>query len=234
MVRDGRRYEAVVFDLFGTLVPEFSREEFGGRMREMARALGIGTDDLLAQWDATSVERQTGRFESIEDNLRAICERLGVAAPREGIAEAAAIRAAMYRRLFRPLPGALETLAGVRRAGLATALVSMCAPDAPALWRASRLAPLVDVTVFSCEAGLRKPDPAIYRLAADRLGVEPRACLYVGDGSYRELNGAAAVGMDAVLIRDPEEIPGAMLRPDEDAWDGRRIASIADVGSLLA
>ena len=63
------------------------------------------------------------------------------------------------------------------------ALISMCAPDTPELWRAGPLAGYVDVEVFSSEVGLRKPQPEIYLLECERLGVEPGACLYVGDGA---------------------------------------------------
>jgi putative hydrolase of the HAD superfamily len=114
-----------------------------------------------------------------------------------------------------------------------TALVSMCAPDTPAMWRASPLAGLVDVEVFSCETGLRKPDPEIYRWACDRLGVAPDRCLYVGDGSYGELTGAAALGMQAVLVSDPEE-RAEMLRPEvEEGWTGPTIAHLQEIVPML-
>ncbi len=48
--------------------------------------------------------------------------------------------------------------------------------------------------------GLVKPDPAIYQLACQRLGVIPEDCRYVGDGGSNELTGADASGMRAVLI----------------------------------
>jgi putative hydrolase of the HAD superfamily len=139
----------------------------------------------------------------------------------------------MYRRWFVPRPGAPEVLPELRSAGYGLALVSMCAPDAPAMWHASPLGGAVDAEVFSCEVALRKPDPAIYLLAAERLGVEPGACLYVGDGAYRELTEAAAVGMDPVLIRDPDE-EAEMLRPDPDDWDGPAIGDLREIPGLLA
>lgn len=46
--------------------------------------------------------------------------------------------------------------------------------------------------------GLRKPDPAIFRRAADELSVIPEACLFVGDDPERDVLGAAAVGMRTV------------------------------------
>ena len=139
----------------------------------------------------------------------------------------------MYARHFRERPAALETLSELKARGYPLALISMCAPDTPALWRARPLSAFVDVEVFSSEVGLRKPDPEIYLLASEELGVEPSACLYVGDGAYGELTGAANVGMHPVLIRDPSEPPDHALRPESEDWDGDRIGSLGDVLAFL-
>jgi putative hydrolase of the HAD superfamily len=225
-------FRAVVFDLFGTLVPEFPLRAWEGMFEGMAGALGAGASAFRREWDATIIERQTGRFGTVEDNVRAICERLGLTPTDTEVTDALEVREALYAERFRPQPGAVETLTWLRERGCATALVSMCAPDAPALWRASPLAGLVDALVFSSEVGLRKPNPAIYLAASDRLGVDPGECLYVGDGSNRELTGAAAVGMTPVRIVDPTE-DVRMLRPDVDDWAGAEIRSLAEIRVLL-
>jgi epoxide hydrolase-like predicted phosphatase len=60
---------------------------------------------------------------------------------------------------------------------------------------------LFDVVVISAEVGLHKPQPEIYLLAAERLGVDPKDCVFVDD--LREnCAGAEAVGMTAVLHRN--------------------------------
>jgi putative hydrolase of the HAD superfamily len=63
---------------------------------------------------------------------------------------------------------------------------------------------LFELVVDSAFVGLRKPDPAIYRLTCDRLGVAPERCLFVDDV---EPNCAAAreLGMTAVLFRSSEQ-----------------------------
>jgi putative hydrolase of the HAD superfamily len=68
---------------------------------------------------------------------------------------------------------------------------------------------LFDVVVDSAFVGLRKPDPAIYRLTCDRLGVAPSRCLFVDDVA---VNCAAAtdLGMTAVLFRSSEQAIAAM------------------------
>ncbi|HEY8000453.1 MAG: HAD family hydrolase [Vicinamibacteria bacterium] len=63
---------------------------------------------------------------------------------------------------------------------------------------------LFDVAVISGEVGLHKPQPEIYLLACERLEVEPREAVFVDD--LREnCAGAEAVGMTALLHRDPSE-----------------------------
>jgi putative hydrolase of the HAD superfamily len=58
--------------------------------------------------------------------------------------------------------------------------------------------------VISAEVGLHKPQPEIYRLAAERLEVEPGGCVFIDD--LREnCEGAEAVGMTAVRHREPLE-----------------------------
>ncbi len=226
------RFEAVVFDLYGTLVPEFPLARWDAMFEGMAAALGADPGAFRGAYEETIVERQTGMFRGMRENIRAICGRIALEPSTEALEQALDVRASMYRDLFRPQPGAVETLGWLRDRGHRTALVSMCAPDTPALWHASPLGGLVDVHVFSSEVGLRKPDPAIYLAASDGLGVDPTGCLYVGDGSNRELSGAAAVGMTPIRIVDPAE-DGAVLRPDRDDWRGPEIRSLAEVPSLL-
>jgi putative hydrolase of the HAD superfamily len=53
---------------------------------------------------------------------------------------------------------------------------------------------LFDTVVSSAEAGAAKPDPVVFRLALDRLGVPPARALHVGDGDA-DREGAAAAGL---------------------------------------
>jgi putative hydrolase of the HAD superfamily len=224
---------AVVFDLFGTLVYEFPRADWDEWLATAAAVVEADPDAFGAAWSATGIERQTGRLGDVEENLRTVAARAGAWPTDAQITEALEARAELYRRWFVPRPGAEEVLARLRADGLPLALVSMCAPDTPAMWRASPLGGSVDVEVFSCETGLRKPHPEIYLRATAELGVPPGACLYVGDGAYGELSGAAAVGMHPVLIRDPDE-QEEMLRPEAEEWTGRTIGSLLEVPGLLA
>jgi putative hydrolase of the HAD superfamily len=59
---------------------------------------------------------------------------------------------------------------------------------------------LFDAVVCSAEVGMAKPDPAIYRLAAERLGLPPEACVFVDD-SEPNVRAAEQVGMRGVFFR---------------------------------
>ena len=106
----------------------------------------------------------------------------------------------LIARLFAGLEPDEEMIAAVeaaRRAGIPTGLISNS-------WGTGiyERAPMeiFDATVISGEVGLHKPEPEIYRLGAERIGVLPEDCVFVDD--LREnVAGAEAVGMTAVLHR---------------------------------
>jgi FMN phosphatase YigB (HAD superfamily) len=65
------------------------------------------------------------------------------------------------------------------------------------------------------------------------LQLEPLRCSYVGDGAYGELTGAAALGMNAFLICDPNVDPAKQLTPErDDGWTGAEIADLRDLLDL--
>jgi len=125
-----------------------------------------------------------------------------------------------------PRPGVIDTLAELRRRGIRTGLITVCSEDAVDVWEETPFAGLFDAEVFSCSCGLRKPDPRIYRLALDQLGVAPSEALFVGDGANDELAGAERAGMRAILVHRPGEEPAW---PEVREWPGPRITAIPDV-----
>jgi putative hydrolase of the HAD superfamily len=145
-------------------------------------------------------------------------------APAEVLDELVALRRGITQRALIPVPDALETLSELRRRGLLTALITVCTEDVPALWRETPFHGLFDAEVFSCSVGLRKPDPRIYELALQRLGVQAREATFVGDGANDELTGAERVGMRAVGLERPGE---------ELDWEGPRIRALPELLELV-
>jgi putative hydrolase of the HAD superfamily len=113
----------------------------------------------------------------------------------------------------------LEAVRRARAAGIKTGLISNTWGDGLAYDRAL-LEELFDAVVLSGEVGLHKPQPEIFHLSAERIGVAPEECVFVDD--LREnCEGAEAVGMKAILHRGSagtlpqlEELLGESLTDD--------------------
>ncbi|MFD3549344.1 HAD-IA family hydrolase [Streptomyces sp. NPDC058655] len=71
------------------------------------------------------------------------------------------------------------------------------------------LTDLADHVVNSSRVGIAKPDPEIYRIAAERAGVTAERCLFVDD-TQANIDAARAAGMTAVLYRDPSDLRQAL------------------------
>jgi putative hydrolase of the HAD superfamily len=122
--------------------------------------------------------------------------RLG---PRLGIENTDGLIGRMFAAL-RPEERMIDAVRAARRGGVRTGLISNS--WGPSIYDPELVGALFDAVVISGEVGLHKPQPEIFLLAAERLGVEPADCVFVDD--LREnVNGAEAVGMTAILHRDP-------------------------------
>lgn len=138
----------------------------------------------------------------------------GVAAARAAHGDAAAPLAGYLDRFARtiaqPIEGTWDLMAQLRGAGhpiyaitnWATETWQIALDEHPRLRDA-----FLDVVVSGHEKRV-KPDPAIFRTLLDRNGLAAADCLFIDD-SAKNVAGARAVGMDAVLFTDP-----ATLRRD--------------------
>jgi epoxide hydrolase-like predicted phosphatase len=89
----------------------------------------------------------------------------------------------------------------LRADGYRTAILTNQIPSWREFWRSSVPLEDFDVVVDSCEVGMRKPEPGIFRHACDLLGVDPTEAVMLDD-SPRNAAGAGAVGMASIVVRD--------------------------------
>ena len=180
-------------------------------MSEIAAIIGVPIDGLSRVWSATSRQRNLGKMKTTRETLTFICDALGVDVSDEQLDRAAAVRLEFIRRALRPRNGVLATLASLRDAGVKTGLISNCIADTSVLWPSTPFAPSLDTTILSCDVGMMKPDPGIYELACERLGVQPSGCLYIGDGKQRRAYGRVKrrheCGIDPCSRRHRERRP---------------------------
>lgn len=222
---------AVVFDYFGTLTPSITTIIRESEQQALSQALGVDSDALEAAWGASFRERSTGRTGDLRATLALLARGLGGHPTEAGLTEAAAIRSAAYLRSAVPRPETVAVLTELRAAGLKLAVVSDCSDELVKAWPDLPVAACVDATVFSSVVGVRKPDPLMYRLACEQLGVPADECVYVGDGGSGELTGASTFGMRAVLLADEGWATGH--RYDADTWHGETINALTEVPNLL-
>jgi len=202
---------AVIFDLWDTLVL-WSTEAHSDLMARTAAHVGVETETLREAFEETYRERSVG---PLRENIRVVLDSLGLDGDHGE--EVMRLRREQTRSVLVPREGALETLEELRHRGLRRGLISVCSSDVEDVWDETLLAPHLDDVVLSCTVGLRKPDPEIYLLSCQRLGVDPGECLFVGDGANDELAGAERVGMRAACILRPGA--GEALWPEARGWE---------------
>jgi putative hydrolase of the HAD superfamily len=141
-----------------------------------------------------------------------------------GLADAA-LRRNLVERFVDPIRQAARanvvTLAALRDRGFALGVVSNGCGNVDVLCDDLGYASYFSVVVDSRRVGLFKPDPAIYRHAAARLGLPPAAIMMVGDSFDRDVLPAKSVGMRTAWLQSPLQAAGAQGRacPDPGAVD---------------
>ena len=223
------RYQAVLFDFFGTLTRPVQR---GPAHEDTAELLGCPSDTFIEVLDRTYYQRASGLLGNAEATLRWVCAQAGVHPSDGAVRAAVASRHRAVRADTRLRAEAVPVLAALRQQGVRTGLISDCTHELPAFLPQLAVAPLLDVRVFSVQVGRCKPDPALYLAAGRRLGLAPADCLYVGDGGSHELTGAERAGMTAVRLAAPD-LAEHLVFNVEEGWEGLVLGSLAEVVGLV-
>ncbi len=114
-----------------------------------------------------------------------------------------------------------ETLEALRGRGYRLGVISNADGRVEKALDAAGLLPHLEIVIDSGLVGIDKPDPRIFHLAAERLGVQPAESVYVGDIYEIDVLGARAAGMRPILI-DPLW-----------KWTDRDCERIRGIGDLL-
>ena len=187
--------DAVTIDAYGTVVrltgpvPELRAGLAALGVERDAEAVGLAFAKESAYYREHSFE---GRDEASLYDLRLRCVAIILHELGSDLEPAAFVDGFVAAMRFELLPEAGAALQKLRRHGLAVAVVSNWDVD---LARHLGGLGLGDVPVVtSAQAGAPKPDPAVFTLALELLGVQPSRALHVGDSDADEA-GASAAGM---------------------------------------
>ena len=222
------KIKGVFFDLGGTLriaenVPEH-QERAKARMAQLAGAQDVQAfiDMVEARYEpyrdwALNENKEAGDYdlwakwllpELPEETLQAICHEMTY----------------QYRQvkgLRHLVDGGLEVIRTLHKRGYKLGIISnLIGEDEIPNWlRDDGLEQYFDALVLSSVCHIRKPDPAMYRMGCEQLGLKPEECASVADNLSRDFTGAKAAGIGAnILFISPEKLARKTItdanRPD--------------------
>jgi putative hydrolase of the HAD superfamily len=198
------RIEAVISDFGGVLTTPLL-DAFLAIQRDSGiplGALGQAMARVAAEDQANPLfELETGRLSErdfVARLERALSAGLGREVRLAGLSQA-------YFANLHPNGRLLDYLGSLRARGVRLALLTNNVREWEPLWRSKLpVDELFEVVVDSAFVGLRKPDPEIYRLTLERLGLPPEVCLFVDDTEVN-VTTARELGMPTVWFRSTDQ-----------------------------
>ncbi len=196
---------AILLDALGTLV---ALEPPGPRMRVALRELagvdvgaGVAESAFRAEIAYYADHHLEGGDPAALERLRDDCAAVmheALAAP--GIERAVVRRAMLDSLRFSAFADAAPALAALRARGLRLVVASNWDCSLSGRLEGAGLGPALDAAVSSAEVGHAKPAPAIFEAALERAGASAAEAVHVGDSLEKDVNGARAAGVRAILI----------------------------------
>ena len=187
--------KAVIFDMYETLITLWDSPLYFGT--QMAMDAGIAEEQFQELWRATEKDRTIGKLsleEAVEMILRknkCYSEELLNLIVRKRIQ----CKEEAFHHIHKEI---IPMLVLLKERKIQIGLISNCFSEEAMVIRESIIYPYFDVLCLSYEEGLQKPDIAIFQRCLDKLNLQAKECLYIGDGGSDELEAAEKTGMKAV------------------------------------
>ncbi|NXN78684.1 ACD10 dehydrogenase, partial [Bombycilla garrulus] len=197
----GFSYKAVIFEESGVLLPAPHRTATDWEAHSCIPAGTIQQAALSGGENSLSLQYSRGELTAVEflQELGQQCFEIANAR----VPVHSFLRDLIQNEMIKQLPIMAEAAQCIRAEGLKTALLS----HSLFLGRGERFLPLdqqhFDVMVESHQEGMPRPDPGIYQLCLERLGVQPQESILL-DSSSQNLEAAAQLGMKTVQVDDPK------------------------------
>lgn len=231
------RYQAILFDMDGTLVPmdtdQFTRGYFGLLAKKLA-PFGMDAKKLVpAIWEGTAA---MVRNDGTVTNDRVFWQRFE---QLTGVPESVIGGACLdfYGNEFRqarmftgenPLAAEAVRLAHEKAPHVALAtnpLFPMEAQRTRMSWVGLTEQDFDLVTAYETDS-FCKPDPRYYQSVCSRLGVQPGDCLMIGNDEGEDMYAASLTGLDCYLVTD------SLIPSEKHPWQGKR-GSFAELVTML-
>ena len=189
--------KACLFDAYGTLFDVHSSvDRHRERLGERADAISSlwRQKQLEYSWLRSLMQRHVDFWQITTDALDYVFETFGV---DDNALKAQLLEAYQVLDCYSEVP---ETLLRLKRAGMRTAILSNGPPAMlQAAVEGNRLVDLIDEVLSVEEVGIYKPEPRVYRLAVDRLGI-PAHHITLQSSNNWDIAGASSFGLRTVWI----------------------------------
>ena len=195
---------AIVFDVGGTLLEAENPQLVAlGASEETASVdpvrFGRAVEDVVAEWWAGGGRAAEQDLAATwTEHYRRALQRLGFEGDAAGAAER--LEARFLTAGWEVYTDVVPTLSLLSRSGLPLGVVSNWPPTLDMTLQKAALRGYFQIVVSSGETGFAKPRPEIFRVAADRLGLDAASIWYVGDSVSDDVVGARGVGMVPILL----------------------------------
>ncbi len=182
-IRNMNQYKAILFDLNGTLILDKPGHQFSDSDMKIFKRMAFSFDD---EKEKEAIKREQGWSE--KNFWDFVNESLNGSMPNMGL---------------------VEIIKNVRKSGLKTVLVSntsgLVMRPIIKTYFGTDIDNLFDEIIISSEVKILKPDQRIYKLALNRLGINPNEAIFIDD-SEEYLQGAQAIGIKTFLFTNNNDI----------------------------
>lgn len=197
MKPDLENYDAVIFDLFHTLI---NLNNNASPQHQVWNYLQISEEQWRRAIFSDAEDRLRGRISHPSEVIRDIAYKIDPTITRDETERASQLRLEQFKvALSDILPHVLSTIKGLKKQGKALGLISNADQIEVSSWTQTEISSYFDSAIFSCDIGYIKPEKQIYMHSLEQLALSPTKCLFVGDGGNDELAGAKNAGMDTTI-----------------------------------
>ncbi|WP_151529058.1 MULTISPECIES: HAD family hydrolase [Corynebacterium] len=205
------RYDAILFDLDGTLVDHDSAARHAATRLIQHYAMEGPEHALIERWFQIENEEfsrfERGEITHAQQRLNRMARFFAAPLSAEESRRRFEVFASYYREGWRAFPDAAAALALAADSGATVAIFTNGARDMQAGKLAVTGLESASISLIpTAELSCAKPDPQAYREALALLEVPAERAVMIGDNYNNDVRAARAAGLDAVHVADPAEL----------------------------
>lgn len=187
--------KGVLFDFWGTLV---ENGIFPSPVRQARYILRLRMlfEDFIVRFEQAMM---TKPYKDLNEAFTAVCKEFDLE-PRDFIIESLVGMWNKNDLLGKPFLETIEVLDYFKEKKIKIGLISNTTPTITRVLEKFELNKYFDATLFSCEEGLLKTDPKMFKKLLKKMKLKPKQVIMIGDSIPTDIVGARGAGIRAVLL----------------------------------